>query len=381
MNRLDATGPGPGEESRMRHPDRFPLRLLAVPVLAFASRSLASTPPVVAPDAISEICDPSTGLPMPAIPTMFDPASAPAADIETLSWLLLGICAAIFVVVQGALVHAILKYRAAKNAAPAEGDAEPRQVYGSNPVELAWTVIPIVIVFVLTLTSVRLIREIEISSPPDGALKVVDIGHQWWWEYRYPDYGIVTANELVVPAGRPIWLELHSADVNHSWWVPQLAGKMDCIPGHPNNLWFEADRPGVYLGQCAEYCGNQHANMLLRVEARETDGPLGFDAWVANQQQPPVDDESTRRGKEVFLAFACQSCHDIAGVSDGAFGPNLTHLMSRVTIGAGVAPLDRNTLRQWVNDPQSLKPGCNMPALKLDDAQLDAVVDYLASLR
>lgn len=364
----------------MRHPGRS--LLMAVPAFAFASRILASTaptPPPIAPDAISEICDPSTGLPMPTIPTMFDPASAPAADIETLSWLLLAICAAIFVVVQGALVHAIVKYRAAKAAG--DDGAEPRQVYGSNPVELAWTVIPVVIVFVLTLTSVRLIREIERSSPPENALRVVVIGHQWWWEYRYPDFGIVTANELVVPAGRPIWLELHSADVNHSWWVPQLAGKMDCIPGKPNTLWFEAKRPGVFLGQCAEYCGTQHANMLLRVEAREVDGPLGFDAWVANQQQPPVDDESTRRGREVFLAFACQSCHDIAGVSDGAFGPNLTHLMSRATIGAGVAPLDRGTLRQWIDDPQSLKPGCNMPSLQLDDAQLDAVVDYLASLR
>lgn len=363
----------------MRHFSRSLSVVNAAPILLFASRLSASTPPRLAPDAISEICDPSTGLPMPTIPTMFDPASPPAADIETLSWLLLAICAAIFVVVQGALVHAILKYRAAKTAG--DGEGEPRQVYGSNPVELAWTVIPVVIVFVLTLTSVRLIREIERTSPPENALKVVVIGHQWWWEYRYPDYGIVTANELVVPAGRPIWLELHSADVNHSWWVPQLAGKTDCIPGHPNNLWFEAERAGVFLGQCAEYCGTQHANMLLRVEAREVDGPLGFDAWVANQQQPPVDDETMRRCKEVFLAFACQSCHDIAGVSDGAFGPNLTHLMSRATIGAGVAPLDRDTLRQWIDDPQTLKPGCNMPSLKLDDAQLDAVVDYLASLR
>lgn len=363
----------------MRHFSRSLSVVIAAPILLFASRLSASTPPRLAPDAISEICDPSTGLPMPTIPTMFDPASPPAADIETLSWLLLAICAAIFVVVQGALVHAILKYRAAKTAG--DGEGEPRQVYGSNPVELAWTVIPVVIVFVLTLTSVRLIREIERTSPPENALKVVVIGHQWWWEYRYPDFGIVTANELVVPAGRPIWLELHSADVNHSWWVPQLAGKIDCIPGHPNNLWFEAERPGVFLGQCAEYCGTQHANMLLRVEAREVDGPLGFDAWVANQQQPPVDDETMRRGKEVFLAFACQSCHDIAGVSDGAFGPNLTHLMSRATIGAGVAPLDRDTLRQWIDDPQTLKPGCNMPSLKLNDAQLDAVVDYLASLR
>jgi len=225
---------------------------------------------------------------------------------------------------------------------------------------------------------VRLIREIELTSPPEGSLKVVVIGHQWWWEYRYPDQGIVTANELVVPVNQPVWLELHSADVIHSWWVPQLAGKTDCIPGHRNATWFEARKTGVYVGQCAEYCGNQHANMLLRVEVRDQ---AGFDAWVANQQSSPVDDPAVRAGREVFLALACQSCHDVAGVSDGAFGPNLTHLMSRATIGSGVAPLNLDTLRSWVNDPQVLKPGCNMPSLKLDDAQLDAVVAYLASLR
>lgn len=344
--------------------------------LAFAALSLlAAATSLAAPDApaaAAEICDPSA---VP-IPSIFDPVSPPAAEIETLSWLLLGICGAIFVVVQGALVHAIWKYRASR--APQTASGEPVQVYGSNPVELAWTVIPVVIVFVLTLTSVRLIREIELTSPPEGSLKVVVIGHQWWWEYRYPEEGIVTANEIVVPVDRPVWLELHSADVIHSWWVPQLAGKTDCIPGHPNATWFEARKTGVYVGQCAEYCGDQHANMLLRVEVRDQ---AGFDAWVANQQSPPVDDPAVRAGREVFMALACQSCHDVAGLSDGAFGPNLTHLMSRATIGSGVAPLNLDTLRSWVNDPQVLKPGCNMPSLKLDDAQLDAVVAYLASLR
>lgn len=344
--------------------------------LAFAALSLlAAATSLAAPDApaaAAEICDPSA---VP-IPSIFDPVSPPAAEIETLSWLLLGICGAIFVVVQGALVHAIWKYRASR--APQTASGEPVQVYGSNPVELAWTVIPVVIVFVLTLTSVRLIREIELTSPPEGSLKVVVIGHQWWWEYRYPDQGIVTANELVVPVDQPVWLELHSADVIHSWWVPQLAGKTDCIPGHPNATWFEARKTGVYVGQCAEYCGDQHANMLLRVDVRDQ---AGFDAWVANQQSPPVDDPAVRAGREVFMALACQSCHDVAGLSDGAFGPNLTHLMSRATIGSGVAPLNLDTLRSWVNDPQVLKPGCNMPSLKLDDAQLDAVVAYLASLR
>jgi cytochrome c oxidase subunit 2 len=357
------------------------MTVLAVGAVGAVAAPVAAAATQTADATSSEICDPTSGLPLPSIPSMFEPASPPAADIEALTWLLLGICAAIFVVVQAALVHAIVKYRAGRAAVDRDGvPGEPRQVYGSNPVELAWTVIPIVIVFVLAMTSVRLIRDIERTSPPEGALAVTVIGHQWWWEYRYPELGIVTANELVVPANRPVWLELHSADVNHSWWVPQLSGKKDCIPGHTNVLWFEAERPGVFLGQCAEYCGTQHANMLLRVEARDD---AGFDAWVRGQQSPPAsdDDEEVLRGREVFLALACQACHDIAGVSEGAFGPNLTHLMSRSTIGAGVAPLDRDTLRQWIDDPQTLKPGCNMPSLELDDAQLDAVVAYLATLR
>jgi cytochrome c oxidase subunit 2 len=316
-------------------------------------------------------------LPPPEWPTIFSPAGPAAAELHSVTWLLVGICGAIFVVVQAALLHTIVSSLRARRAAAAEG-GEPPQVYGSNPVELAWTVIPVVIVFLLALVSVRLIREVELTEPPEGALRVEVIARQWWWEYRYPEQEIVTANELVVPAGRPVWLELRSGDVIHSWWVPQLAGKTDCIPGHPNTLWFEAERPGVFLGQCAEYCGNQHANMLLRVEARE---PEAFEAWVRRQQQPPAELAEAHAGREVFLALACQRCHTIAGISNGSFGPDLTHLMSRATIGAGVAKLDRASLRSWVADPQILKPGCNMPSLKLDEAQLDAVVDYLLTLR
>jgi len=330
-------------------------------------------------DSFSLMCD---GRPAPELPTIFNPAGPVAAELETVTWLLVGICAAIFVVVQGALIHAIrTSLRARREAlAAGGGDAagEPPQVYGSNPVELAWTVIPVIIVFLLALTSIRLIRDIELTEPPEGALRIQVIAHQWWWEYRYPEEGIVTANELVVPVDRPVWLELHSADVIHSWWVPQLAGKTDCIPGHPNALWFKATRTGVFLGQCAEYCGNQHANMLLRVEVRDE---TGYDAWVRSQQAPAVDDPQTRPGRDLFLALACQRCHDIAGISTGSFGPNLTHFMSRTTLGAGVAPLNRETLRSWIADPQVLKPGANMPSLKLDEAQLDAVVAYLLTLQ
>lgn len=352
--------------------------LAAIPALFAAGRAAGHAPGQ--DDSFSLMCDGSTGLPGPELPTIFNPAGPVSAELETVTWLLVGICAAIFVVVQGALLHAIIGSRRARRAAIAAGGeaGEPPQVYGSNPVELAWTVIPVIIVFLLALTSIRLIRDIELTEPPEGALRIEVIAHQWWWEYRYPEEGIVTANEIVVPLGRPVWLELHSADVIHSWWVPQLAGKTDCIPGHPNTLWFKAARTGVFLGQCAEYCGNQHANMLLRVEVRDE---AGYEAWVRSQQAPAVDDPATRPGRDLFMALACQRCHDVAGLSTGSFGPNLTHLMSRTTIGSGVAPLNRETLRSWIADPQVLKPGCNMPSLKLDEAQLDAVVAYLLTLR
>ena len=312
---------------------------------------------------------------------IFHPVSPPAYEIRELAWLVFGISAVIFVVVEGVLVWSIIRFRSRDEEAGTPA-GEPVQVFGSNPVELAWTIIPCIIVFVLSLATVRTIREVELEAPPAGALEVDVIGHQWWWEFQLAgaesDTRVVTANELVVPVGRPIWLTLRSADVIHSWWVPRLAGKTDVIPNHVNHTWFQAESIGTYLGQCAEYCGTQHANMLLRVRVVTGDE---FIAWQVAQSRPPVDSASGVAGKALFLQLACMNCHAIDGVSTGSFGPNLTHLMSRETIGAGVAPLNPKTLRMWVDDPQNLKEGCNMPSLKLDSAQLDAVVAYLLTLK
>ncbi len=307
---------------------------------------------------------------------IFHPASPPARKIRDLAWLVLGITAGIFIVVESVLVWSIIRFRSRKAQA-----GEPVQVFGSNPVELAWTIIPCVIVFVLALATVRTIREVELEAPPAGALEVDVIGHQWWWEYRLPSASgttIVTANELVVPVGRPVWLNLRSADVIHSWWVPRLAGKTDVIPNHVNHTWFEAEAQGTYLGQCAEYCGTQHANMLLRVRVVSDEA---FEGWCNAQLAPTVEDASVNAGRALFAELACMNCHTVDGLSVGAFGPNLTHLMSRETIGAGVAPLNPETLRAWVDDPQNLKIGCNMPSLKLEGAQLDAVVAFLLTLK
>ena len=309
--------------------------------------------------------------------SIFSSASPPAHEIREVAWLVLGICAGIFVLVEGALLWSVWKFRRR-----ASETGEPVQVFGSNPIEIAWTVIPLVVVFVLALTTVRTIGEVQKTEPPEGALEVDVIGHQWWWEYRLTDpttkRTIVIANELFVPRGRPIWLRLSSADVIHSWWVPRLNGKTDVIPGHAGATWFVAEEAGLFLGQCAEYCGTQHANMLLRVTALE---PAAFESWCAGQVAGPVADARVNEGRDIFLDLACANCHTIDGMSDGAFGPNLTHVASRETLGAGVAPMDAANLRKWIDDPSSLKPGCNMPSLKLDDAELDAVVAFLLTLK
>jgi cytochrome c oxidase subunit 2 len=196
--------------------------------------------------------------------------------------------------------------------------------------------------------------------------------------------GIVTANELHIPVSdpsrpTPTFLQLLSADTDHSFWVPELAGKTDLIPNHPNRMWMDPQRTGVFLGQCAQYCGTQHAKMLLRVSV---DGPEEFAAWVRAQQRPAVEDTGAIAGRRVFESNACMNCHAVAGTAaDGRFGPDLTHLMSRSTIAAGAAKNTHDNLRLWIQDPSAIKPGSLMPAMKLSDADLDAIVSYMETLR
>jgi cytochrome c oxidase subunit 2 len=314
------------------------------------------------------------------VASIFDPVSPPAGEIYALSVLLLAICAAIFVIVAGLLVYSIVRFR----HRPEHDALEPPQIYGSNPIEMAWTVVPLIIVFVLFLVTTRTLLAIQRPPQLPGAVQVTVIGHQWWWEFRYPQLGVVTANELHVPVSdegqrRPTVLRLESADVIHSFWIPQLNGKTDVIPNRVNTMWIEPMRAGVYLGQCAEYCGTQHAHMLLRVVAHP---PAEFDAWVAAQRAPAVVNPAVEAGRNLFQSVACINCHRIDGtVADGVFGPDLTHLMSRATIGAGAADNTAEMLRAWVNDPDDLKPGALMPAMKLSDAQVDEIVAYLATLK
>ena len=316
-----------------------------------------------------------------ASPTnIFAPVSTPAKSIFGLSMFVLAVTAAIFVVVFTVLAYSVVKFRKRAN----DDGREPPQVYGSNQIELAWTVIPILIVVVITLATTRTIYDVQGALPPPGTVNVTVVGHQWWWEIRYPDLGIVTANELHVPVTasgdrRPTFLKLESADVAHSFWVPQLAGKIDLIPNRRNQMWIEPTQPGTYVGNCAEYCGLQHARMLLRVVAHASND---FQNWVAAQKQPPVDDPQLRAGRDAFFSTACINCHVIKGTkAKGQFGPDLTHLMSRETIGAGVVPNTAENLRAWVRDPQHIKPGALMPNMQLSDGELNQMVAYLSSLR
>lgn len=312
-------------------------------------------------------------------PSVFAPASTPADEILELSWLVIGITGAIFVVVETLLLIAIVRYRRRR----ADDRREPAQVYGSGPIEMAWTIVPVIIVAVLFLVTTRSIATLQKESAPPGWLEVTLVGHQWWWEFRYPEYGIVTANELHVPTngpdgGRPTFLTLLSADVIHSFWIPQMAGKTDVVPNRENHMWIEPREAGLFVGQCAEYCGTQHANMLIRVIAHPPDE---FEGWVRSQQREATDDLEVRAGRDRFLSTACVNCHRVSGTrADGRFGPDLTHLMSRATLGAGVAANNRKNLINWVRDPAHFKPGALMPAMGLGKLEIERVVDYLLTL-
>ena len=317
----------------------------------------------------------------PLSPTnIFAPASTPAKSIFELSLFVLAVTGAIFLVVFTLLLYSVVKFRKREN----DDGREPPQVYGSNQVELAWTIIPILIVVALFMATARVIAIVQKTTPPGNAITVTAIGHQFWWEYRYPDLGVVTANELHVPLSNPVhptptFIKLLSADTDHSFWVPRLGGKTDLIPNHPNTMWIDPQETGVYLGQCAQYCGTQHAKMLLRVYVQSKDE---FDRWIRQQRQPAFVNDAVSQGQRIFETTACINCHTVSGtVANGRFGPDLTHLMSRDTIAAGAAPNTPENLRLWIRNPNTIKPGSLMPAMELTEQELDALTAYLETLR
>jgi cytochrome c oxidase subunit 2 len=354
---------------------------------------------------------------------IFEPASTPAREVHSLSLFVLLITAGIWIGVSALLIVALVRYRSRP------GDTlEPPQVFGSTQIELAWTIIPVLLVTVLFLGTARVIFAIQDAPKPTNALDVIVVGHQFWWEYRYPKYGVVTADELHVPQStkehpQATFLKLTSADVMHSYWVPRLGGKTDVLPNRVNEMWFDPQVAGVYVGQCAQFCGPEHAKMLLRVYV---DPPDKFAAWIKAQQQSQPElpqargqgpgfraqglgtsgeggasgntsvvrvnalavnaaqgsqAQDARTGQMVFEQQACVNCHTVRGtMANGRYGPDLTHLMSRDTIGSGIVPNTREDLVRWINDPNDFKPGCLMPAMHLTDEQNAQITAYLLTL-
>jgi cytochrome c oxidase subunit 2 len=305
--------------------------------------------------------------------TPFDPSSPQAGAITHLFVVSLLVCGTVFLVVAGLIFYCVVRFRA-------DGVRVPSQIAGHARLEIAWTIVPILILGGLLVLSVRAMAA---SDPPvDREPDITIVGHQWWWEARYPS-GVVTANEIHVPTGKALAFRIESADVIHDFWVPQLGRKIDAIPGRPANIWLQADRSGTYAGACAEYCGVEHAWMRIVVVA-ET--PESFAAWQRHQlapADPPVTEAATR-GAKIFGAMTCVKCHAIA--ADGSddrprFAPDLTHLASRATLGAGVVANTPTDLAAWLNDPHRIKPGCHMPNAQLTDAQIADLVAYFETLR
>ena len=377
--------------------------------------------------------------------TIFGAHSEVGHAEDRLTYLLLILGGIVFVLVEGALVFAVVKFRARPNA------SMPTQTHGNTRLEVTWTLIPAVILAIIAVPSVRTIFETQAAAASD-ALQVEVIGHQWWWEFRYPQYKIVTANELYLPVGRTANFSLRTEDVIHSFWIPRLAGKRDVVhKTHPNWLWFTPDSIGSWNGFCAEYCGTSHSNMRFRVF---TVSPDQFKAWVAHQQTGPAFpaiaaaapadtgkkagtapavpaatvalaadtntatvaradlpqwtvpetplpaglpfDESViakadpARGAQMFKTAACIGCHTVQGVAMGIIGPNLTHVGSRTTIGAGLYPNDMKHLTMWIKDARLMKPGSIMPPMAkgfpgsmgtFDDQQIADLAAYLSSLK
>jgi cytochrome c oxidase subunit 2 len=306
-------------------------------------------------------------------PSILEPHGRAADEIAGLAWLLLWLGGGVYLVVMA--LFGVSLIRRGRQGAPLSA-GEQRMGNRTIVAGLVVTVVVLLVVFGFTINT-----QVALSLPAQADdLTVRVIGRQWWWEVQYPTEQITTANEIHIPVGQPVRIELLSDDVIHSFWAPELNGKLDLIPGETNITWLEADAPGEYWGFCAEFCGIQHAKMQLVVVAEPAEA---YTAWVARQQQPaqlPANEPAVR-GLEVFLNGSCVYCHTIAGTdATGRLGPDLTHLASRRTLGAGAVPFNRGNLAGWVVDPQHIKPGNLMPATAISGEELQALLAFLESL-
>jgi cytochrome c oxidase subunit II len=311
--------------------------------------------------------------------SMLGAAGPHAAGVESLWWLFFWITAGVYVLVMIALLVAVLRRR--RPVDPRDPAASRR----AGVVITGATGVTLVLLFVLLISSVRTGRYSIQGLADPSHLNIKLTGNQWWWNVEYEStiasQRVRTANEIHIPTGRPVLLKLRSSDVIHSFWVPNLAGKKDLIPGHETELWIQADRPGVYRGQCAEFCGPQHAHMALAVVAEPADK---YAAWLDAQRRPAAEpqDQIAKRGRDVFLSGPCVMCHSIRGTgAGGRTAPDLTHLGSRLTLAAGTVPNTPGHLAGWITDAQGIKPGNRMPTIGIGGEDLQALLKYLQTLK
>ncbi len=336
--------------------------LFASTLAVMVALALVSAGPVYAQDGVP--------------PSALDPKGPNGAAISSLFGVVLAIAVVVFVIVEGMLLFSAWRFRQRPN-----DTTEPKQVHGNTRFEIAWTIAPAIIVVVLFVLALQTQQTLDAKPASAGdQLTVKVIGHQWWWEYQYPDLNITTATDLVIPVGKVVNLEISSVDVIHSFWIPQLNGKTDAFPNRINRSWIQADAAGVFYGQCAELCGPSHANMRSVVIAKDT---AEFDAWVQQQQANPAPTaDAAAQGEQLFLVSACIGCHQVNGTAaQGKVGPNLTHVASRTSLAGGMFTNTEGNLKRWLKNPPALKEGVLMPNLNLSDADIEALTAYMMSLK
>lgn len=304
-------------------------------------------------------------------PSTLSTASTNTTTISGLFYFIFWVAVVVFIIVETLLLYSVLRFHR-------KSDSEmPKQIHGDTRLEIAWTLAPAIVlavVFVLTYQTLM-----AMASVPRDSMQVKVTGHQWWWEVEYPDLGIVTANEIHIPVAQSAQFNLESKDVIHSFWIPELNGKTDLVPGKKNVNWIQPTKVGIYRAQCAEFCGAEHADMRFVVVV---ESKAEFDTWVTAQKQKAVASDTLTKGMATFTQLNCFACHTIDGTTaQGKVGPNLTHFGSRKTIAAGVLDMNRANLRAWITNPQGIKPGVAMPTLAMTPEQADALTAMLESLK
>ncbi len=316
------------------------------------------------------------------VPNILNPASPQGEEIAGLFWLVVGFSIFVMIIVTAFMIAGIVGGMRDRDV---HSDKEPPQTHGNLKLEVAWTVIPLIILAVLLVPTLASIYNLDAISAPDDAIEVNVVGQQFWWEMVYLDEEVVTANELVVPVGRAVKVNLASEDVMHSFWIPQMAGKVDLIPGNKRTLYFTAEKEGVYYGQCAELCGDSHANMRLRVVAMPQEE---YNAWAVAARQPAevatqVSAQSplVQEGSQLFISKGCVNCHAVQGVNTyNRVGPDLSHIGSRTSIAAGMLENTPENMIRWLRYTDTVKPGVAMPNLGLTQEEAEALTAYLETL-